>query len=341
MVNLRLDREGGADRARRDPRGAPLAHREQSRRRILDEQMNAALYQTIPTASRSSAGSTRWRSSRREDAIELLQALLRAQQRHPRRRRRRHAPTRCKTLAEATYGKIPANPADHRRAQAPAGAAASRRAPRRATRTRAPATPRCHRDYLAPSYTTAEPGEAEALDLLMKIAADGATSRLYKKLVVEEKIASSAGGCYSGSGLDSGTHRRSTRSPPTASALDKIEAAHRRGPRRAARRTASPPAELERAKTSYIAEYIYENDNQASLARRYGWGLAVGRTIEQIDGWPDAISKVTARRREEGRRNLPRSPPLGDRHAAPRGRTATPTRAPSAGRHEPRREVLR
>ena len=59
-----------------------------------------------------------------------------------------------------------------------------------------------HRDYVVPSYTTAKPGEAEALDLLAKIAADGATSRLYKNLVVEEKVASSAGGSYSGSGLD-------------------------------------------------------------------------------------------------------------------------------------------
>ncbi|MGE5265838.1 MAG: insulinase family protein, partial [Deltaproteobacteria bacterium] len=52
-------------------------------------------------------------------------------------------------------------------------------------------------------------------------------------------------------------------------------------------------AELERAKNSYVAEYIYDNDNQASLARRYGWALAIGRTIPQIEGWPDEIGKVS------------------------------------------------
>lgn len=52
-------------------------------------------------------------------------------------------------------------------------------------------------------------------------------------------------------------------------------------------------AELDRAKNAYVAEYIYENDNQASLARRYGWGLALGRSIADIEGWPDAIRKVT------------------------------------------------
>ncbi len=53
-------------------------------------------------------------------------------------------------------------------------------------------------------------------------------------------------------------------------------------------------AELERAKNAYIAEYIYENDNQATLARRYGWGLAVGRSVAEIDSWPAEIAKVTA-----------------------------------------------
>ncbi len=61
------------------------------------------------------------------------------------------------------------------------------------------------RYYIAPSYVTAKPGEAEALDLLMKIAGSGSTSRIYKKLVVESKLASSAGGDYSGYGLDGGT----------------------------------------------------------------------------------------------------------------------------------------
>jgi len=53
------------------------------------------------------------------------------------------------------------------------------------------------------------------------------------------------------------------------------------------------PAELERAKKTFLADFIYESDNQASLARRYGWGLAVGRSIADIEDWPKAIAKVT------------------------------------------------
>jgi zinc protease len=53
-------------------------------------------------------------------------------------------------------------------------------------------------------------------------------------------------------------------------------------------------AELARAKRSYLADYVYESDNQATLARRYGWNLAIGRTVADVEGWPEAISKVTA-----------------------------------------------
>ena len=51
--------------------------------------------------------------------------------------------------------------------------------------------------------------------------------------------------------------------------------------------------ELERAKKSLLADYIYESDNQANLARRYGWAVAIGRSPADVEGWPAAIAKVT------------------------------------------------
>ena len=148
-----------------------------------------------------------------------------------------------------------------------------------------------HRDYVTPSYITAKPGEAEALDLMMKIAASGSTSRLYKKLVVETGVASSAGGEYSGGGMDSGTlsvYAVAADGVP----LEKVEAAVD-GVFAGIAKNGVTAAELERAKNGYIADYVYESDNQATLARRYGWNLAVGRTVADIENWPAAISKVT------------------------------------------------
>ena len=194
-----------------------------------------------------------------------------------------------KALAEKTYGKIPATPHSLRdpRPQDP---------PARAARRLELKDPRAgnasfHRDYIVPSYTTAKPGEAEALDLLMKIAADGPTSRIYKKLVIEDQLASSAGGGYEGSGLD-GTKISLYAVAADGIGLDKIEAAID-ATLTDIMKNGVTAAELERAKNGYIAEYVYDNDNQNNMARRYGWGIAVGRTVKQIESWPDDIAKVT------------------------------------------------
>src|SRR4029078_2703581 len=103
-------------------------------------------------------------------------------------------------LAEATYGQIPANPDISPVRQRP------KEPPPLAARRLELKHPRAgnfslQRYYVTPSYVTAKPGEAEALDILMKIAGSGSTSRIYKNLVVASKLASSAGGDYSGSGL--------------------------------------------------------------------------------------------------------------------------------------------
>jgi zinc protease len=52
--------------------------------------------------------------------------------------------------------------------------------------------------------------------------------------------------------------------------------------------------ELDRAKTRLIADAVYAQDNQATLARWYGAGLATGQTVDQVRGWPDRIRAVTA-----------------------------------------------
>src|SRR5262249_1393010 len=48
------------------------------------------------------------------------------------------------------------------------------------------AQPSLQRSYLVPSYATAKPGEAEALDVLSNILGNGSTSRFYRVLVAEK-----------------------------------------------------------------------------------------------------------------------------------------------------------
>ena len=169
------------------------------------------------------------------------------------------------------------------------------------------------RYYLAPALTTAAPGEAEALYLLMKIAGLGGTSRIYQKLVAEEKIASSAGGWYSGLSLDSGSiglYAVAAEGVP----LDKVE----QGIDRVVhdlRENGITEAELERAKKQFLAEFVYESDSQEQLARRYGSGLALGMTIDQINSWPAAICQGHGGAGQRGCCEVPRHPPVRDRNA--------------------------
>lgn len=255
---------------------------------ILDEQMNAALYLSHPYGQPVIGWEHEIAKLSREDAMAFY--------------KRFYAPNNAilvvtgdvtadevKGLAESIYGKIPQNAEvkARPRPQEPPHRAA-RRLELRDVRA---GKPSLQRAYVAPSYLTAEAGEAEALDLLMKIAASGPTSRLYKKLVVEEKVASSAGGWYSGSARDSGKIAVYA-VPAEGVALEKVEAGID-AVLADIKNTGLTAAELERAKKSYIADYIYETDNQATLARRYGWSLTVGRSIRDIEEWPERIAKVT------------------------------------------------
>lgn len=257
---------------------------------IMDEQMNAALYYSHPYGIPVIGWEHEMEKLSPQDAMSFYKHF--------------YAPNNAvlvvagdvtadevRALAEKTYGRIPANP------DVPAVRERPKDPPQRAARRVEYSDPRAgkasfHRDYVVPSYMTAKPGEAEALDLLMKIVADGPTSRLYRRLVVEEKIASSAGGNYSGSGLDYGTISLYAVAAGGPDLLPKIEASIDKVLAEV-REHGVTDAELGRARSSYIADYVYENDDQASLARRYGWGLALGRTVAQIEGWPDALRKVT------------------------------------------------
>ncbi len=256
---------------------------------ILEEQMSATLYQNHPYHSPVIGWMHEIAKLSRADALSFYKKY--------------YAPNNAilvvagdvtpegvKAMAEATYGKVKANPevgAPRVRPSEP-----EQRAPRRVELKDARAgRVTISRQYLAPSYITGAPGEAEALDLLMKIAGGGTTGRLYKKLVVEDQLASSAGGYFMGSNMDSGRIGVSAVVSDTAT-IAKVEAAID-GVFAELKANLVSPAELERAKKSYIAEYIYESDNQATMARRYGWGLVVGNTISRIDAWPKEIAKVT------------------------------------------------
>ncbi|MGE0612494.1 MAG: M16 family metallopeptidase [Hyphomicrobiales bacterium] len=147
------------------------------------------------------------------------------------------------------------------------------------------------RFYLAKGYGDSEPGKAEAIELMLRVVGSGTNSRLYKTLVMDRKKAASAGGWYMGSGLDGGRIGIYAIAPGDTpvgevekaldDALDGIV------------ESGITQAELDRARKSYLASFVYESDSQSSLARRYGWTLATGRTIKDIEELPERVRQVT------------------------------------------------
>jgi zinc protease len=192
-------------------------------------------------------------------------------------------------LAEATFGKIPAaaKPPMRDRVQEPPAIAARRVVLKDARAAKATLS----RNYLTPSYSTAKPREAEALEMLAAIVGSTGTGRIYKKAVVEEKKASSAGAWFSGTGIDYG--RFGVYAVPAGDIpLEAVEASID-AVLADVRDNGVTQAELERVRNSAIADIVYDADNQTNLARTYGWALVTGRTIDDVKNREAALLAVT------------------------------------------------
>jgi len=255
---------------------------------ILQEQMMAALYSNHPYGIPIIGWEHEVRALGREDALSFY--------------RRFYAPENAilviagdvepgevSKLAEETFGKVESSGLMNGRARPHEPA---HYAPVKVTLEDARAgRTTVQRFYLAPSYASAEPGEAEALDLLMRVAAAGSISTIYKQLVIEDKKAANAGGWYSDSGLDSGRLGFYAIAAENVSAEDLEKAID--GVIEELRANGVTQEELDRARASYLAEFIYTSDSQSRMARHYGWRLATGMTVADVEQWPDRLKRVT------------------------------------------------
>jgi zinc protease len=253
----------------------------------LEEQMEAALYLNHPYGRPVIGWKQEIEKLNREDALAFY--------------RRFYTPNNAilvvagdvtaeqvKALAEETYGKVPriTEIAPRVRPQEPV---------QEAPRTVTLADPRVNqpsvqRMYLAPSYTSAKPNEAEALDVMAHILGRGSNSRLYNALVLNKGIAVNAGAGYQGSALD--YSRLSVfGSPKPGTTLQQIEESIDAVIAEIADKGVTGD-ELERSKSRLIADAVYAQDSQSTLARWYGAALTTGGTVEQVQSWPDRIRAV-------------------------------------------------
>ena len=251
--------------------------------RVLDEQMLAALYLNHPYGRPALGWTGEMSKLSRQDAAAFY--------------KRFYAPNNAvlvvagdvtpeevRPLAQATYGR-----------NKPAKAFAPRLRPKEPEPTTArrvhledarAGAPILLRYYDVPSFPSARPGDAESLELLARIIGGDDASRLYRRLVTE-KLASAAGSDYIGSGLDSGRMAFVILPLPGVS-LEKAEAALD-AVIADIREKGVTQEELERAKATLEARRVFESDNQVTLARRYGEGVALGRSIADLDELPNRM----------------------------------------------------
>ena len=192
-------------------------------------------------------------------------------------------------LAERTYGAIPARDVAPRALPQEPVQRAARRVEFKDARVRQPEWSRTH---LAPSYTAGASEYAYPLQVLAELLGGGATSRLYRSLVVEQKIAASAGSWYRATSLDL-TRFGFYALPSRGVAVAALEAAFDAeianlldGGVRA--------EEVARVTARMVRESVYARDNLGVAARVFGAALATGLTVDDVEAWPERIAAVTA-----------------------------------------------
>lgn len=191
-------------------------------------------------------------------------------------------------LANKYYGVLPSRPVKKiSRASEPPQLAA-RRVIMTDPRVREPSW---SRTYLAPSYLAGETQHAPGLEILADILGGGTTSRLYRALVVEQKIAAGVGAWYQDGNRDLTRFGLYGVPGPGGDiyalevAADVILDSLLSG--------GVTVEEVERAKHNLIAASIYASDGLLSKAQRYGASLAIGLSVEHVETWPQKIRDVT------------------------------------------------
>jgi zinc protease len=255
---------------------------------ILGEATTAAMFQSHPYRMPVIGWESEIEKLNREDALEFYHQY--------------YAPNNAivvvsgdvdveavKAMAEASYGKV-ARGADLPERVRPA------EPPRRVEATLSLSDPRVglpsfSTQWLTPTYRTAEPGEAEALDVLSDILSGGTLSRFYQN-IVKPGIAAMAQ-----AGYDSGSYDNNAfsvyGSPQGENTLEDVQAAIRSEVEKLIAEGVTEQ-ELERAKRRFKRGAILQRDNLGSIGYVVGETLANGRTIEDILNQPARIDAVTA-----------------------------------------------
>ncbi len=128
--------------------------------------------------------------------------------------------------------------------------------------------------------------------MLAQILGGGPTSRLYRRLVVEDKVATAAGASYDADSLDRTAFSLYV-SPPSGGRTEPLEQAMSAEIDRLLH-DGVDDAELGAAKTLLQSAAVKARDSLTGPARTIGEALATGSTLTDLEAWPERIGAVTA-----------------------------------------------
>ncbi|HWI25933.1 MAG TPA: pitrilysin family protein [Stellaceae bacterium] len=193
-----------------------------------------------------------------------------------------------RALAEKYYGPIAARALPQRLALAEPPKVAATRLVMKSPRV---GEASWSRSYLAPSYTAGDTQYAYALQVLAEALGGSATARLYSGLVVDKKLALDAGAFYDpGSrGLAAfgfyATPRKGVAIADLEAGVDALI--------KAVLKDGLTEQEVDRAKRRMQQEAVFARDSLTGPARIIGAALATGRSLDDVESWPDRIGAVT------------------------------------------------
>jgi len=255
---------------------------------LFDEQLNAARYLAHPYRIPVIGWAHEIAALTTEDALAFY--------------RRHYAPDNAilvvagdvtmaelRPLAERIYGALPAAGIEPRQRPQEPPQLAARRVEYKDPQVSQPEWSRTH---LAPSYVSGASEHAYALQVLAELFGGSSTSQLYRSLVIDQKIAASAGAWYRATGLGPSLFGFYA-SPSQGIDIAAVEAAMDVEIERLLADGVTAD-DVERVKTRMVREAVYARESLSTAARIFGAALSTGYSVDDVEAWPDRIAAVTA-----------------------------------------------
>lgn len=187
-----------------------------------------------------------------------------------------------KPLAEKYFGAIPAQPDIHQNIPLAKPVLEPKRLTLGDPQVRTPVIQRYYRVHK----------DSRALEVLAEIFGGSTTSRLYKSLVVDQKLASSAAANYDALSRLDDTLFSIYLMPTQGTSPESVEKALD-GQITDLLANGVTKDEVETAKKRLSTSAIYDRDSLQSPAMQFGQALASGLALNDVEYWPSAIDSVT------------------------------------------------